>query len=116
MTLELHDRLITSDITPETARHVHTAGGGHWMLSWLPDVALTHEQAVSGMILDETLSDPHLDDQVIAMEIAAFRAAGLGIDLAETLLRLYARILERDEQATYDPARMLEPPTIVPAA
>ncbi|QIS15661.1 hypothetical protein [Nocardia arthritidis] len=98
MALALTDWLITSDITPESARFVPTADGGHWILSWLPDIPLSRERAISGMVLDETLSDPDPEDPLLAMELAAIRAADLGMELAEALLRLYARILERDRQ------------------
>ncbi|WP_147403947.1 hypothetical protein [Nocardia panacis] len=108
MALELTDWLITSDITPEFARFTPSAAGGHWVLSWLPDRALTRAQAVSGMVLDETLSDPEPADALLAMEIAAIRAADLGLDLEAALLRLYARILERDGEP--------HPPTRLPAA
>lgn len=98
MALVSTDRFLTSDITPESAEFVSTPGGGYWVLSWLPDTALTREQAISGMVLDEILSDPDPDDHLMAMELAAFRAADLGLSLTDALLRLYARILERDRR------------------
>ncbi|MEV0298390.1 hypothetical protein [Nocardia sp. NPDC050710] len=95
MALEITDLFITSDVTPETARHIPGTG---WFLSWLPTTTLTREQAVSGMVLDEILSDPDLTDATLAMELAALRAADLGTDLVDVVIRLYARILDRDHR------------------
>jgi hypothetical protein len=102
MALEITDSSITSDVTPEIARFVATPHGGAWVLSWLPDIALTREQAVSGMVLDETLSDPHSTDSELALELAAIRADDLGIGLREIIIRLYTRIAERDRDACMD--------------
>lgn len=110
MTLQLTDWLITSDITPETA---HDTGNG-WVLSWLPGRLLTREQAVTGMVLDETLSDPDPEDYLLAMEIAAIRAADLGLELAQAVLLLHARIIERDRRQTDINCRIAVPTT--PAA
>ncbi|MGQ4618271.1 hypothetical protein [Nocardia sp. R7R-8] len=96
MTLDITDSIITSDITPETARLLPFTSGTAWELSWLPTVTLTREQAVSGMVLDEMLSDPGTLTNDLALELAAIRAAELGRTLREVLLRLYVRIAERD--------------------
>ncbi|WP_039794134.1 hypothetical protein [Nocardia araoensis] len=96
MALDITDSIITSDITPETAKLLPFSSDSAWELSWLPMVALTREQAVSGMVLDEMLSDPGALTSDLALELAAIRAAELGITLREVLLRLYVRITERD--------------------
>ncbi|WP_040785221.1 hypothetical protein [Nocardia pneumoniae] len=110
MALDITDSIITSDITPENARLLPIPPGEAWELSWLPTVALTREQAVNGMALDELLSDPGTADNDLALEVAALRAAELGISLRDVLLRLYLRIAERDQ----DSAR--QPHTPIPAA
>ncbi len=99
MTLHITDRSITSTVTPETAHWIPTAEGGTWVLSWLPDRLLTREQAISGLVLDEALSTPETIEAEFAMELAAFRAADLGLTLREVVLRLCARMLERDQLA-----------------
>ena len=114
MTLELTNWLITSDITPETARYVPTVDGDSWLLSWLPGRILTRDQAISAMVLDETLSDPNPEDYVIALELAAIRAEDLGLDLPQAIVLLHARILERDRQLAGTDNRMAIPTT--PAA
>ncbi|MEU6833119.1 hypothetical protein ABZ894_31125 [Nocardia beijingensis] len=98
MALHITDSIITSDITPETARLLSSCAA--WELSWLPTVALSREQAISGMVLDEMLSDPGTLTSDLALELAAIRAADLGVTLRDVLLRLYVRITERDNEAT----------------
>ncbi|MGX1806050.1 hypothetical protein ACWIGI_10070 [Nocardia sp. NPDC055321] len=95
MALKITEWLITSDTTPETAHYIPTAAGGKWVLSWLPDRALDREQAISGMVLDEFLSDPAPAGDGFALEMARIRAAQLGIGLEDAVLRLCARMLER---------------------
>ncbi|MFE3055012.1 hypothetical protein [Nocardia sp. NPDC059239] len=95
MTLQVTDRSITSDVTPEIAYHIPDPGGGNWVLTWLPGRLLTREQALEGMRLDELLSDP-LVDGTAALRSAAERAAALGLDLPEVVVRLATRIAERD--------------------
>jgi hypothetical protein len=99
MTLHITERLITSTVTPETAHRIPLAEGGMWVLSWLPDRVLTRDQAISGLVLDETLSVPDTVHTEFAMELAAFRAADLGLTPREVVLRLCARMLERDQLA-----------------
>ncbi|MCM6778089.1 hypothetical protein NDR87_31870 [Nocardia sp. CDC159] len=99
MTLRISAWLITSDVTPEFAQYLPTATGGYWSLSWLPEVALTRDQAISGMVLDETLSDPRLVHNRVAYELSAFRAAELGISLEQALIRLFGRILDHDAES-----------------
>ncbi|WP_327144133.1 hypothetical protein [Nocardia sp. NBC_01327] len=95
MALALTTWLITSDVTPEIALR-STTSEDEWVLSWLPDRSLTLEQAVSGMVLDEILSDPELADGELALELAAFRAAELGVTLREVVLQLAIRMAQRD--------------------
>lgn len=96
MTLHITTTLIASTVTPETAASIPAPEGGAWALSWLPDQPLTREQAIGAMVLDETLSDPQAAHAEFAMELAAFRAADLGLTLREVVLRLCARMVERD--------------------
>jgi hypothetical protein len=98
MALDITQSIITSDITPESARLLPFSTGTAWQLSWLPTVTLTREQAVSGMVLDEMLSDPATLTSDLALELAAIHAAELGISLRDVLLRLYVRIAERDNE------------------
>ncbi|MEV6100135.1 hypothetical protein [Nocardia sp. NPDC051981] len=98
MALRISGRAITSDVTPETAHLVFGSGGGTWVLSWLPGWDLTREQAIDGMALDEILSDPSPADREFALEMAALRAESLGLRLEEVVVRLFARIAERDRQ------------------
>ncbi|MCU1645092.1 MAG: hypothetical protein JWN03_5367 [Nocardia sp.] len=95
MALALTTWLITSDVTPEIALR-STTSEDEWVLTWLPDRSLTLEQAVSGMVLDEILSDPELADGEAALELAAFRAAELGVTLREVVVQLSIRIAQRD--------------------
>ncbi|ATL66097.1 hypothetical protein [Nocardia terpenica] len=109
MALDITAWLITSDVTPEFAQYLPTATGGYWTLSWLPELPLTREQALSGMVLDETLSDPRLVDNRLAFELAALRATELGIDVQLALIRLYTRIADRDDRPSHDPDGRLVP-------
>ncbi|MBF6465601.1 hypothetical protein IU427_10485 [Nocardia beijingensis] len=99
MALDITDSIITSDITPEIARLLPSSSGAAWELSWLPTVILTREQAVSGMVLDEMLSDPGTITSDLTLELAAIHAAELGVSLRDVLIRLYVRITERDNEA-----------------
>ncbi|WP_369636057.1 hypothetical protein, partial [Nocardia sp. JMUB6875] len=96
MALRISGRAITSDLTPETAHLVPGPGGGAWALSWLPGWDLTREQAIDGMALDEMLSDPSAIDREWALEMAELRAESLGMGLEDVVVRLCARIIERD--------------------
>ncbi|WP_067658836.1 hypothetical protein [Nocardia harenae] len=93
MALHITTSTIFSTISPEQAR---LDGSGAWRLDWLPDLPLTRDQAVSGMVLDEVLSDPATVHDGMAVELARLRAADLGLDLTQVLLRLFLRIQERD--------------------
>ncbi|WP_194853025.1 hypothetical protein [Nocardia sp. SYP-A9097] len=95
MALAFTTWLITSDVTPEIALR-STTSEQDWELSWLPDRKLTFEQAVSGMVLDEILSDPAPADGEIALELAAIRAGELGTTLREVVVRLSIRVAQRD--------------------
>ncbi|MCM6772152.1 hypothetical protein NDR87_02325 [Nocardia sp. CDC159] len=107
MALQISDWFITSDITPEFAQYLPAAtGGGHWHLSWLPELTLTRDQAMSGMVLDETLSDLRLVDNGVAVDLAAFHAAEIGIDLDQAMFRLFMRSFD-DTSRAEPPARPL---------
>ncbi|WP_174567207.1 hypothetical protein [Nocardia yamanashiensis] len=88
---------ITSDRTPEFAVCAPTSGDG-WILSWLPARVLTFDQAKSGMVLDEILSDPELTGAGPALELAEFRAGELGMELREVVVRLAQRVEQRDRR------------------
>ncbi|GAB2519396.1 hypothetical protein [Nocardia heshunensis] len=96
MSLRISGRAITSDMTPETAHLVPGPAGGAWVLSWLPGWDLTQEQAIDGMALDEMLSDPSAIEGELALELATLRAESIGLGLEDVVVRLAARILERD--------------------
>jgi len=53
MNLRITDDAMTSDATPHQARLVETG----WELSWLPGRVLDRNQAVTGMVLAETVAD-----------------------------------------------------------
>ncbi|WP_227983946.1 hypothetical protein [Nocardia spumae] len=97
MTLHLTDWEITSDTSPESALRLPDASG-HWMLTWLPGELLTREQALSGMVVDEILSDPALVDDLAALDLAGLHAAELGIDVEDAIIRLSVRLLERSAE------------------
>ncbi|WP_040813244.1 hypothetical protein [Nocardia concava] len=100
MALHITDRSITSDLTPEAAYFVpDPGGGGKWLLTWFPDRLLTREQAIDGMTLDELLSDPRADATTVASAAAVY-ANSLGMELADVLVRLYTRAVERDRRST----------------
>lgn len=97
MSLRISGRAITSDMTPETAHLVPGPQGGAWVLSWLPGWDLTQEQAIDGMALDEMLSDPTAIEGELALELATLRAESIGLGLEDVVVRLAARIFERDQ-------------------
>ncbi len=96
MALHITEWFMTSDITPEFAQYLPSAYGGHWALSWLPEFALTRDQAMSGMVLDETLSDLRLVDNCLAVELAAYHANEIGIGLELAMFRLFMRVVDRE--------------------
>ncbi|MGY2093068.1 hypothetical protein [Nocardia gipuzkoensis] len=80
---------IASAISPEVAiRMADGIRGQRWALSWLPGRVLTREQAFSGMVLDEILTDPHELDSATMMLVMAELAAELSMSLEQVLLRL----------------------------
>ncbi|MFI9410151.1 hypothetical protein [Nocardia gamkensis] len=80
---------IASAITPEVAvRMADGIRGQRWVLSWLPQRVLTRQQAFSGMVLDEILTDPAELDSATMMLILAELAADLTMPLEEVLVRL----------------------------
>ncbi len=97
MTLHITDWKITSDASPEFAQR-STSRPDHWVLSWLPGELLTREQARSGMVVDDILSDLTLVDDMTALEMAALHAADLGISMEDAVIRLAARLLERSAE------------------
>ncbi|MET9031018.1 hypothetical protein ABZW96_36275 [Nocardia sp. NPDC004168] len=80
---------IASAISPEVAiRLADGIRGQRWALSWLPGRVLTRQQALSGMVLDEILTDPHELDSATMMLVMAQLAAELSMSLEQVLLRL----------------------------
>ncbi|MEC3919423.1 hypothetical protein [Nocardia sp. CDC160] len=116
MALRISGRAITSDMTPETAHLVPGPGGGTWVLSWLPGWDLTQDQAIDGMALDEILSDPEPEDREWALEMAALRARSLGMELEDVVVRLCARVIERDRLRYRDEERQRQEGTDRPPA
>ncbi|MBH0779527.1 hypothetical protein [Nocardia bovistercoris] len=93
MTVYISASMMTSDITPECARRED--GAARWRLSWLPDRALTRDQARAGMETDELLSDPtRVDDPMLHAAVEA-GAAALGLPAEQVILVLSTRILAR---------------------
>ncbi|MGV9678400.1 hypothetical protein ACWDSJ_24240 [Nocardia sp. NPDC003482] len=95
MTLEFTSGAIFSDKTPEVARFVGAGEDGGWVLSWLPGRRLDRARAAHGMVLDEILSDPRLVDDEVALEMAAVRAAELGLTLEGAVALLCLRVVDR---------------------
>lgn len=52
MPVTIHDRTMTSDRTPHTAR-LAPGTHHHWEVSWLPERRLTRNQAITAMTLAE---------------------------------------------------------------
>ncbi|WP_157554860.1 hypothetical protein [Nocardia crassostreae] len=95
MALSITPWSITSDLTPEIA--VCAVDSSEvWVLSWLSERELTRSQAISGMALDEILSDPEPADGEQALAMAAAHAAELGLSLREVVVRLAVRVAQRD--------------------
>ncbi|CAM4397920.1 hypothetical protein NONI108955_24925 [Nocardia ninae] len=86
---------ITSDISPECASRVAEHGRTPWRLSWLPDRALTREQARAGMELDELLSDPENVHDYAAMARADQCAGTIGMLRAHVVILLARRMAAR---------------------
>ncbi|MET8779566.1 hypothetical protein ABZV58_31610 [Nocardia sp. NPDC004654] len=80
---------ISSAISPEVA--VRLGDGEHgerWTLSWLPEMVLNRQQALSAMVLDEILTDPQELDSATIMRILRHLADELGMPLERVLVRL----------------------------
>ncbi|MGW4632105.1 hypothetical protein [Nocardia sp. NPDC004415] len=94
MTIHLTPNDMRSTRSPEYAERVG-AGPEVWVLSWLPERALTREQAFAGMQLDELLSDVDAThDRMAHAQINAY-ADTLGIVWEQAIIRLYKRMIER---------------------
>lgn len=52
MSIRITDEPMTSDTTPDSAR----AHGDGWALTWLPGRVLTRNQAITAMVLAETVA------------------------------------------------------------
>lgn len=78
MTTTITDELMISDQTRHTALWTPgagTYGEGAWIVSWLPDRPLTHDQAVTAM----TLADEVATHAVVAQRHVAVWARELGL-------------------------------------
>ena len=53
MNIKITDQAMTSDTTPHST---HPAGNG-WAVTWLPGRVLTRNQAITAMVLAETVAD-----------------------------------------------------------
>ncbi|WP_039804124.1 hypothetical protein [Nocardia araoensis] len=101
---------IASAISPEVAiRMADGIRGQRWALSWLPGRVLTRQQAFSGMVLDEILTDPHELDSATMMLVMAELAAELSMSLEQALLRL-SYIKKDDHYPRYRWSRCAPPP------
>lgn len=90
MTISTSESLMTSDLVTEHA----TFDGTAWRLSWLPEHALSHRQALLVMQADEALSGGCPDGMAPA-EIGALLAAEGGISLLEVIQGLTDRSVAR---------------------
>ncbi|WP_067821497.1 hypothetical protein [Nocardia inohanensis] len=100
MTIDISNRSMVSDVTPEFAFRAYGFAEEVWRLSWLPEHRLTWEQAWAGMELDEILSDPAVVDDQRAHATAADRAARLGIGVEHAVIVLARRMAERMHRET----------------
>lgn len=95
MALYFTEWSITSDASPEHAARVADRGRTAWRLSWLPDRALTLEQARAGMELDELLSDPANVNDYAAMARADTCASTIGMLRIQVVILLAKRMAAR---------------------
>ncbi|MFI6865668.1 hypothetical protein [Nocardia sp. NPDC050406] len=117
MAIDMTDRAMTSDITPEYAFRVPGPGARIWRLSWLPEHRLTREQARAGMELDELLSDPEVVYDAVAHALAADLARRLGVLVEHAVIMLAVRTADRldpDSAARREPV-LSGPSTHLPA-
>ncbi|WP_280496236.1 hypothetical protein [Nocardia asiatica] len=80
---------IRSTTSPEVA--VRLGNGKHgerWSVSWLPDMILSRQQALSAMVFDEILTDPQELDSAAIMRILRYLADELRMPLEHVLVRL----------------------------
>lgn len=74
MSIKITDEAMTSDTTPHSAR----ADGDGWAVTWLPGRALARNQAVSAMVLAETVAGgigDHTDNGGLFIESWATNSA-----------------------------------------
>jgi hypothetical protein len=101
---------IASAISPEVAiRLADGIRGQRWALSWLPGRVLTRQQACSGMVLDEILTDPHELDSATMMLVMGELATELSMSLEQALLRL-SYIKKDDHYPRYRWSRCAQQP------
>lgn len=111
MTIRITDWLMTSGISPEFAERVQTRHGSSWLLSWLPERALSFDQAHAGMELDEILSDPALVHDTAALARAHHLVEVIGLVWEQVVYLLAARVEARLLEAQL----LQDPPTGEPA-
>jgi len=77
--IRITDEAMTSDTTPHSAR---LAGDG-WAVTWLPGRVLTHNQAITAMVLAETVAGgigDHTDKRWLFIESWADELGMTGAD------------------------------------
>ncbi|MEU7633790.1 hypothetical protein AB0C34_28070 [Nocardia sp. NPDC049220] len=86
--LQVKKRTITSPNSAGFAVRIADGTNRHrWILSWLPDMVLTHDQALSAMVIDEILLARELDSATM-LQIMSDLAADLTMPLHQILGRL----------------------------
>ncbi|MEV6215748.1 hypothetical protein [Nocardia sp. NPDC051833] len=99
--------LVTSSVAQEAAFRIDLPGPdrGRWTLSYLPGVALTEAQAISGLVLAEMiLLDTDFRTTGLDREIAELRAAEFGLTLTTVMALLAARATGGNPTAAALPA------------
>lgn len=94
MAITIVDWLVTSDVACEAAFRVDLLedGRGKWIVSYLPTHRrVTRDQAVTAVVLAETILTSRLDTDELARETAQLQAAELGLTLIEVICLLAVR-------------------------
>ncbi|MGV9674254.1 hypothetical protein ACWDSJ_03145 [Nocardia sp. NPDC003482] len=101
MTIFRGGQRMTSDRSPEYAYRV--PGSRAWRLSWLPGHEVSEARALAGMELDELISDPGGVDEPAVLAMIHERAAVLGVEYADVVLLLVARLARRGPEPSAPP-------------
>ena len=83
MNIKITDQAMTSDTTPHST---HPAGNG-WAVTWLPGRVLTRNQAITAMVLAETVADgvDHTDKRWLFIEGWANELGMTGADAVDKI-------------------------------